>query len=91
MIRIGITGSLASGKSTVARIIAKGKDPGFNADKTVSNLYKRKNFQKRLAKIFNFRKKKNIKRELGLAIQYDKKKLKKLEQIVHPLVRKEMK
>ena len=90
MIRIGITGSLASGKSTVARIISKGKYPIFNADKTVSNLYKRKNFQKRLAKIFNFRKKKNIKRELGLAIQYDKKKLKKLEQIVHPLVRKEM-
>ena len=91
MIRIGITGSLASGKSTVAKIISKGKYPIFSADKTVANLYKRKSFQKRLTKIFNLQKKKNIKRELGSVIQYDKKKLKKLEQIVHPLVRKEMK
>ena len=65
MIRIGITGSLASGKSTVAKIISKGKYPIFSADKTVANLYKRKSFQKRLTKIFNLQKKKNIKRELG--------------------------
>ena len=57
MIRIGITGSLASGKSTVAKIISKGKYPIFSADKTVANLYKRKSFQKRLTKIFNLQKK----------------------------------
>ena len=40
---VGITGSIASGKSTVAQIIAKNKYPLFNADKIVLNLYKNKN------------------------------------------------
>ena len=33
MIKIGITGSLASGKSTVAKIISSNKYPLFDADK----------------------------------------------------------
>ena len=40
---IGITGSIASGKSTVAYLMAGKKYPLFNADKVVSDLYK-KNF-----------------------------------------------
>ena len=42
MIKIGITGSLASGKSTVAKFMSRGKYPIFNADKVVANLYKKK-------------------------------------------------
>ena len=43
MIKIGITGSLSSGKSSAAKIMCKKKYPLFNADKTVSELYKKKN------------------------------------------------
>jgi len=35
---IGITGSIASGKSTVAKLIARKKYPLFSADKIVINL-----------------------------------------------------
>ena len=41
---IGITGSIASGKSTVAQLIAKKKYPLFNADNVVSNLYNNDKF-----------------------------------------------
>ena len=41
---VGITGSIASGKTTVASLIAGKKYPLFSADKTVSNLYKKKTF-----------------------------------------------
>ena len=40
MITIGITGSVASGKSTVAKLIAKKKHPLFSADRIVLDLYK---------------------------------------------------
>ena len=40
MIKIGITGSIASGKSTAAQLIAKKKFPLFSADKAVLDLYK---------------------------------------------------
>ena len=44
MIKIGITGSLASGKSTVAQLMSRKKYAIFSADNTVKNLYKKKNF-----------------------------------------------
>ena len=91
MIKIGITGSLASGKSTVAKLISRGRYPIFNADKTVADLYKKKDFVKKIKKKFNIINSKNIKKKLRNLIKEDKKKLKKLELIIHPLVRKEMK
>ena len=36
---IGITGSIASGKTTVAHLMARKKYPLFSADNVVSNLY----------------------------------------------------
>ena len=39
MIKIGITGSVASGKSTVAKILSGNKYPIFNADKAVALIY----------------------------------------------------
>ena len=50
MVVIGITGSIASGKSTVARLIAKRKYPLFSADKIVLNLYKKKKLTNLLIK-----------------------------------------
>ena len=55
---IGITGSIASGKTTVANLMAKKKYPLFSADIVVSNLYKKKKFNKTLIKKFRLSKKK---------------------------------
>ena len=55
---IGITGSIASGKSTVAKIIAKKTYPLFSADKVVADLYKKKTFINLLVKTFKLNKKK---------------------------------
>ena len=52
MIKIGITGSLASGKSTVAKLMSKKKYPIFDADRVVANLYKRRNFLIKVKKSF---------------------------------------
>jgi dephospho-CoA kinase len=90
MIKIGITGSIASGKSTVAKLICKKKTPLFSADKTVQNIYKNKIFQKKIKKIFLLKNKKNIKIEVKKIVKNDKFQLKKLELIIHPLVRKKM-
>ena len=90
MVVIGITGSIASGKSTVARLIAKRKYPLFSADKIVLNLYKKKKFTNLLIKKFKLKNKKKIKNQIKLIIKKNKEKLKILEKIIHPLVRREM-
>ena len=40
MIKIGITGSIASGKTTASKILSHKKGPLFNADKEVKKFYK---------------------------------------------------
>ena len=66
MIKIGITGSLSSGKSTVAKLISKGRYPVFNADRIVANLYKRRDFIKKIKRKFNIKNPKNIKEEIKI-------------------------
>ena len=90
MIKIGITGSLSSGKSTVAKLMSKGKYPVFNADSTVANLYKKKYFIKKIKRKFNIKNSKNIKKEIKNLVKKNKKNIRKLESMIHPLVRKEM-
>ena len=90
MIVIGITGTIAAGKSTVAKFVAKRKYPLFSADKIVLNLYKNNNFTKSLIKEFKLNSKKNIKSQIKSIINKNKNKLKILENIIHPLVRKKM-
>ena len=87
---IGITGSLASGKSTVAKLIAKRKHSVFSADKVVLNLYKNNKFINLIVKKFNLSSKKKIKNQIKLIIKHNKDKIKILESIIHPIVRKEM-
>ena len=45
MIKIGITGSLASGKTTASQILSHRRGPLFSADKVVKKLYKNKHFK----------------------------------------------
>ena len=90
MIKIGITGSISSGKSTVAKLLSKGRHPVFNADRAVANLYKRRDFIKKIKRKFNIKNSKNIKKEIKNLVKQDKKNIRKLELIIHPLVRREM-
>ena len=90
MIRIGIIGSIGSGKSFVAKLF---KYPIFDADKEVKYLYKnsRECFRKlnkilpKYVRSFPIRKK-----ELIIAINENKKNLRKISSIVHPMIRKKM-
>ena len=55
--RIGITGSLSSGKSSVAKILSKKNDLLFSADKIVNNLYSDNQFKKKVKKNLKLKKK----------------------------------
>ena len=90
MIKIGILGDIGSGKSFVANQFGY---PVFNADMEVSKIYKN---NKSCFKIF----KKNFpnhiftfpinKKEIFKLILSNKKNLKKINKIVHPIVRAKM-
>ncbi len=90
MKKIGITGSLSSGKTTASKILSSGKGPLFSADRVVKELYSKNYFNKIIRKKFNIGSAKNIKKILKNKILKDKSYIKKLERLIHPLVRKEM-
>ena len=90
MKKIGITGSLASGKTTASKILSLRKGPLFSADDYVKKLYKKKFFKEIISKKFKVNKNLNIKKSLKKKILENKYNLKKLEKVIHPLVRKEM-
>ncbi len=91
MIKIGITGSISSGKTTASKIIAK-KSGGviFSADKIVKGLYNKRKFKKLLIKKLLLESKGNIKLQVKNKILKEKTFIKKLEKIVHPFVRSQM-
>ena len=91
MIKIGITGSLASGKTTASKIISTKRGPLFSADQAVKELYKNKYFKSLVSKRFKITNNNQIKRYLKKLILKNKDNIKKLERIIHPLVRKKMK
>ena len=91
MIKIGITGSLASGKTTASKIISKKNGPLFSADKVVKKLYVQEKFKKLVSKKLNFKLSSDFKSQVKEKIFKKKINLKKLEKIIHPAVRKEMK
>ena len=90
MIKIGITGSIASGKTTASKILSGKIGLLFSADKEVKKLYKNKKFQKLLIKKFNIKKNSNVKVLLKKLVLKNKTSIKKLEKIIHPLVRRSM-
>ena len=90
MIKIAIIGDIGSGKSFVAKLFGY---PVFDADKEVSKIYKKNNycFKKLKQKLPRFINSFPIKKkELKKAVLKNKKNLKKIENIVHPEVRKNM-
>ena len=90
MRKIGITGSVASGKTTASKILSKGKGPLFSADEVVQRLYKKNKFKKLIFNKFKIKNKNKIKDEMRSKILENKIYLNKLEKIIHPLVRNEM-
>ena len=90
MIKIGITGSLASGKTTASKILSSKRGPLFSADVAVKELYQNKSFRSLISKKFGVKNNNQIKESLKKLIIKDKKNLKKLEKLIHPLVRKKM-
>ena len=90
MIKIGITGSLASGKSTASKFLSGKRGPLFSADSTVKELYKNSSFKSLISKKFKIKNNNQIKKNLKKIIFSNSTELKKLEKIIHPLVRKKM-
>ena len=90
MIKIGITGSLASGKTTASKVLSSRRGPLFSADKTVKEFYENKNFKSLIRKRFKIKKNEGLKKSLKKLILKNKKNIKKLEKIIHPKVRKKM-
>ena len=90
MIKIGITGSLSSGKTTASKILSLRRGPLFSADKAVKELYRNKNFNALIRRRFKIKNKNQVKKYLKKLILEKKENIKRLEKITHPLVRKKM-
>ena len=64
MIKIGITGSLASGKSTASKFLSGKRGPLFSADNAVKELYKISSFKSLISKKFKIKNNNQIKKSL---------------------------
>ena len=94
MIIIGITGSIGCGKSTLARNLKKIGGIVYNPDIWVKNLYMKKDFLEIIKKNFPqvFDEKNNFyKRKLREIVFNNAKELKKLEGIIHPILKEKFK
>ena len=93
MVRVGILGSIGSGKSFVANIF---RELGFNifsADNEVANIYNNnKIVNKKISKFFKLKlyKGKINKQELRDSLKKNPNKFRFLNKILHPMVRKKM-
>ena len=90
MLKIGILGDIGSGKSFIARQFGC---PVFSADKEVNKIYKKNRscYKKLRDKLPKYIKSYPINKiELSKAIIENSKNLRKVVNIVHPIVRKEM-
>jgi dephospho-CoA kinase len=93
MVRVGILGSVGSGKSFVANIF---RELGFNifsADNEVANIYKNnKIVNKKIAKFFKLKlyNDKINKQELRASLKKNPNKFRFLNKIIHPTIRKKL-
>ena len=79
MIKIGITGSIASGKTISSKIMSKGRGPLFSADAVVKNLYSKLSFRKVIAKTLGVNQNQNFKKEIKKKKLFLFKKIKNLK------------
>ena len=86
MIKVAITGNIASGKSAVEDIIMSHGFKTLCADKIVADLYKNEKILLQLQGTFNTTNKK----EIAQIVFNDAEKKLKLEQIIHPFVKAEI-
>ncbi len=93
MISAGLTGSIATGKSEVAKLFSTAGIPVFDSDAEVHDLYAGKATRDLLDKVFPevIIDGKIDRRLLGQRVLDSPEDLKKLESLVHPLVRKRRK
>ena len=91
MMKIGITGSLSSGKTTASKFLSNKQRPLFSADTAVRDLYRSKSFKSLISKKFGVENNNQIKKSIKKLIIRNRENLKELEKIIHPLVRKKMK
>ena len=93
MIKVGILGSVGSGKSFVANIFKELEFNIFSADQVVSQIYERnKNVNKKISIFFKLKlnRGKINKNELRDTLKKNPKKFKYLNKIIHPIVRKKL-
>ena len=88
---VGITGKIASGKSSVAALFKENSIPTFSSDEIVLDLYKNKNVIAKINKAFNLTFSDVVdKTVLRKYLLYNSKDINKLNKIVHPLVKEEI-
>ncbi len=93
MVRVGIIGSVGSGKSFVANIFKELNFNIFSADNEVNNIYKKnKSVNKKISRFFKLKlyKGRIDKQELRDALKKNSKKFSFLNKIIHPIVRKKL-
>ncbi|CAN1599017.1 CoaE Dephospho-CoA kinase [Candidatus Pelagibacterales bacterium] len=93
MVRVGILGSVGSGKTFVANIFKELSFNIFSADNEVANIYKNnKAVNKKIAKFFKLKlyKGKINKQDLRDSLKKNSKKFKFLNKTIHPIVRKRL-
>ena len=88
---IGVTGSIASGKTTFAKLFSQRKFPIFSADEEVKNLYKTRSVINEIKRKLKINTTKTLKKKIGESIKKDIKSLRVIENIIHPKVRNKMK
>jgi dephospho-CoA kinase len=93
MVRVGILGSIGSGKTFIANIFKELSFNIFSADNEVANIYKNnKIVNRKIAKFFKLKlyNGKINKQDLRDSLKKNPKKFKFLNKIIHPIVRKRL-
>ena len=91
-LKIGLTGGIGSGKSTVCKVLKSLSIPIFKSDNIAKEIYKDKSVVKEIKKQIGvtINEDNSInKKMLSLTIFNSKTKLQKLNKIIHPIVEKE--
>ena len=93
MILVGLTGIIGSGKTFALGFFKSRRTTIFSADEEVKKILEKKSIKEKIYKLFpeSFSKKKLNKNILASIVFGDRKKLRKLEKIIHPLVKKKKK